>query len=208
MAQTVLVETGQKAEVSIQMIDDSDKEKMGKLSVASEPAVEEALVFIDGLNKGPAPWSGVVKSGHHKIEVRAPNYACDPDTMFVKGNQQNVVTIKLYPIAKLNASGLLAMFEAEAAGLAAILATDTLRAPAPVALGTSGDRSWLVLEYIAFGRAGRSTGAVLGERLAQMHRCTAPAHGWDRDNTIGATPQPNPRSGDWVEFLRRHRLGY
>ncbi len=110
--------------------------------------------------------------------------------------------------AKLNASGRLAMFEAEAAGLAAILATDTLRAPAPVALGTSGDRSWLVLEYIAFGRAGRSTGALLGERLAQMHRCTAPAHGWDRDNTIGATPQPNPRSGDWVEFLRRHRLGY
>ncbi len=102
--QTILVETGQKAEVTIQMIDESDKEKVGKLSVASEPAVAEALVFIDGVNKGPSPWSGVVKSGHHKIEVRAPNYACDPDTMFVKGNQQNVSTIKLYPIAKLNAS--------------------------------------------------------------------------------------------------------
>jgi hypothetical protein len=103
-AQTVLIESGQKAEVSIQMVNEAAKEKMGKLSVASEPAVDEGLVFIDGVNKGPAPWSGVVTSGHHKIEVRAPNHACDPDTLFVKGNQQNVVTIKLYPIAKLNAS--------------------------------------------------------------------------------------------------------
>lgn len=102
--QTILVETGQKAEVTLQMVDDSEKEKIGELAVASEPAVEEGLVFIDGLNKGPAPWNGMIESGHHKIEVRAPNYACDPDTIFVKGNQQNVVTIKLYPIAKLNAS--------------------------------------------------------------------------------------------------------
>jgi len=102
--QTVLVETGQKTEVTLQMIDDREKEKTGQLSVASEPAVEEALVFIDGDNKGPSPWSGIIPSGHHKIEVRAPNYACDPDTIFVKGNKQTAVTIKLYPIAKLNAS--------------------------------------------------------------------------------------------------------
>ncbi len=104
MPQTVLIETGQKAEVSLQMIDDTEKDKTGKLSVASEPAVDEALVFIDDVNKGPSPWSGVVPSGHHKIEVRAPNYACDPETIFVKGNQQNAVTIKLYAIAKLSAS--------------------------------------------------------------------------------------------------------
>jgi hypothetical protein len=104
MPQTVLIESGQKAEVSLQMVDDSAKEKTGKLSVASEPATDESLVFIDGLNKGPSPWSGIIPSGHHKIEVRAPDYACDPETIFVKGNQQNAVTIKLYPIASLNAS--------------------------------------------------------------------------------------------------------
>jgi len=102
--QTVLVETGQKAEVTLQMIDESAKDKIGQISVASEPAVGEALVFIDDVNKGPSPFSGQVKSGHHKIEVRAPNYACDPETIFIEGNKQNAVTIKLYPIAKLNAS--------------------------------------------------------------------------------------------------------
>lgn len=104
MPQTVLVESGQKAEVTLQMIDDTEKDKTGQLSVASEPAVGEALVFIDDVNKGPSPWSGVVPSGHHKIEVKAPNYACGPETIFVKGNQQNAVTIKLYAIAKLDAS--------------------------------------------------------------------------------------------------------
>ena len=104
MPQTVLIESGQKAEITLQMIDDTEKDKTGKLSVASEPATDEALVFIDDVNKGPSPWSGVVSSGHHKVEVKAPNYACGPETIFVKGNQQNAVTIKLYPIAKLDAS--------------------------------------------------------------------------------------------------------
>ena len=34
------------------------------------------------------------------------------------------------------------------------------------------------------------------------------AVGWRRANTIGATPQINCRSGDWVGFWREHRLGY
>lgn len=104
MPQTVLIESGQKAEVTLQMIDDTEKDKTGKLSVASEPAAEGALVFIDDVNKGPSPWSGIVSSGHHKIEVKAPDYACGPETIFVKGNQQNAVTIKLYAVAKLDAS--------------------------------------------------------------------------------------------------------
>ena len=32
--------------------------------------------------------------------------------------------------------------------------------------------------------------------------------GWDRDNTIGSTLQPNARCDSWVEFLRDARLGY
>jgi hypothetical protein len=102
--QTILIETGQKVEAAIQMVDDSAKEKVGKISVASEPSVEDSLVYIDGANKGPSPWNGVIPAGHHKFEVRAPNYACDPETVFVEGNKQNAVTVKMYPIAKLTAA--------------------------------------------------------------------------------------------------------
>ena len=41
-----------------------------------------------------------------------------------------------------------------------------------------------------------------------MHRSSARAFGWERDNTIGATAQPDTWTGDWVEFLRKHRLGF
>ena len=41
-----------------------------------------------------------------------------------------------------------------------------------------------------------------------MHRVCARAFGWDRDNTIGSTPQVNTADADWVSFLREQRLRY
>jgi fructosamine-3-kinase len=47
----------------------------------------------------------------------------------------------------------------------------------------------------------------LGKQLAWQHRCTHAEFGWERDNTIGSTPQTNTRCKDWVEFFRERRLG-
>lgn len=109
---------------------------------------------------------------------------------------------------KLNSADRLAMFTAEAAGLEAIRASETLRAPRPIAWGVVGQRSWLALEFIPIAASGRRGGALLGEQLAAMHRSSASAFGWERDNTIGATPQPNPWTADWAEFFRDQRIGY
>ncbi len=109
---------------------------------------------------------------------------------------------------KLNQADRLDMFAAEAAGLEAILETGTLRAPRPLARGVAGDQAWLALEYLPFGHGGRGAMARLGEGLAAMHRATAARFGWHRDNTIGATPQPNPWTDDWPDFWREHRLGH
>jgi fructosamine-3-kinase len=100
------------------------------------------------------------------------------------------------------------MFSAEAAGLEAIRGTSTLRAPRPIAWGTAGERSWLALEFISFAPAGPRGGALLGEQLAAMHRCSARAFGWERDNTIGATLQPNTWMADWAAFFRDQRIGH
>jgi fructosamine-3-kinase len=48
----------------------------------------------------------------------------------------------------------------------------------------------------------------LGEALAWLHRARGPHCGLERDNFIGATPQPNGTAPDWVTFLRERRLGY
>jgi fructosamine-3-kinase len=50
--------------------------------------------------------------------------------------------------------------------------------------------------------------AALGQQLAHLHRASAARFGWHRDNTIGATPQPNPWTESWIEFWRTQRLAF
>ena len=107
---------------------------------------------------------------------------------------------------KTNAARLVAMFEAEAAGLAELEAARALRVPHPVATGVAGGEAFLVLEYLELGGSGDT--AELGRRLALQHRKTADRFGWERDNTIGSTPQPNAWNADWLDFLRNRRLGF
>ena len=107
---------------------------------------------------------------------------------------------------KLNQAERLPMFEAEALGLRALAATHTLRVPLPVCTGRESDSAWLVMEYLELG--GRGSLTALGEGLAALHRTPQARFGWSRDNTIGATPQPNAESDDWVAFWRERRLGF
>jgi fructosamine-3-kinase len=106
---------------------------------------------------------------------------------------------------KFNAAARLDMFEAEAAALHAIRATQTVRAPCPVAVGIRAGQAFLVLDYLDLRRHGNA--AQLGQQLAALHRTTQAGFGWSRDNTLGSTPQANPATASWVEFLREHRLG-
>ena len=107
---------------------------------------------------------------------------------------------------KLNHAHRLDMFEAEAAGLEEILASQTLRAPRPLCTGQAAGEAFLVLEHLALG--GHSGEAALGHGLAALHRATQDKFGWKRDNTIGSTPQINTQEADWVTFYREHRLRY
>lgn len=107
---------------------------------------------------------------------------------------------------KLNTAARLTMFEAEAEGLTALAAPGAIRVPAPICTGVVGEQSYLVMERLDLG--GRLDGALAGRQLAQLHRATATACGWHRDNTIGSTPQPNAPCGDWVDFWRERRLGH
>jgi protein-ribulosamine 3-kinase len=92
---------------------------------------------------------------------------------------------------KLNRAGRGAMFEAEAEGLRAIAQTGTVRAPLPLCTGEDERHCWLVLEYLALARGDAGAMPALGRGLAALHRSSAEGFGWQRDNTIGATPQPN-----------------
>lgn len=109
---------------------------------------------------------------------------------------------------KLNRRPALAMFEAEAAGLEALLSGSSLRVPRPICSGDDGESAFLALEYIDMRRSTDTSLATLGRGLAVLHQASADCFGWCRDNAIGATPQVNTWTPGWVDFLRRHRLGY
>ncbi|MCP5278474.1 MAG: fructosamine kinase family protein [Thiobacillus sp.] len=105
---------------------------------------------------------------------------------------------------KLNSADKADMFAAEAEGLAELERSGAIRVPRAIAHGIAEAEAWLVLEYLDLG--GRGSGADLGQRLAALHRVTGKTHGWHRDNTIGATRQPNDPNSDWIAFYRGRRL--
>jgi len=109
---------------------------------------------------------------------------------------------------KFNDSSRLDMFEAEAAGLDEMAATNTIRIPRPLCSGQDGTRSYLVMEYIRMGRSQRGSDEQAGRELAAMHGATADQFGWYRDNTIGSTPQENDHRDNWIDFWHEKRLGY
>ena len=76
----------------------------------------------------------------------------------------------------------------------------------------SGRGSFIVMEWLDLG--GRTDQAALGRAMGALHAAPCPDEWRDKpfgfacDNTIGATPQPNARSRDWVEFFRERRLAH
>ena len=100
------------------------------------------------------------------------------------------------------------MFSAEADGLRELEKANAIRVPKVLGCVTSGAESMLALEWIDFEIADTRVGRNLGKQLAKQHRVSMDRFGWHRDNTIGATPQKNDWSDDWVRFFSEHRLGY
>jgi len=115
---------------------------------------------------------------------------------------------------KLNSANHAGMFEAEADGLRELSRPEGLRVPWPVCCGMRDEYAWLVLEYLDLKDPGQMRSSangdwrLAGRGLAMLHRHRQERYGWHRDNTIGSTPQTNSYTDDWVEFLRKQRIGY
>ncbi|MDH5601744.1 MAG: fructosamine kinase family protein [Gammaproteobacteria bacterium] len=109
---------------------------------------------------------------------------------------------------KLNKKNLLGMFEAEAAGLGEIDKSQSIYVPHVICHGVVENQSFLILENLQLGSGNAGSAARLGQQLAQMHKTTANQFGWVRENTIGSTRQVNSYENNWIDFWRKHRLGF
>ncbi|MCC5788184.1 MAG: fructosamine kinase family protein [Opitutales bacterium] len=108
---------------------------------------------------------------------------------------------------KQNDASCLPQFVAEAKNLAELAATKTIVVPTPVFETELEGRAFFVLSYLKFGPTPADGGVRMGEKLADLHACGADRFGWDEDNFIGSTPQPNGWCESWPEFFARYRLG-
>ena len=90
-------------------------------------------------------------------------------------------------------------FAAEADGLDALRRVG-VTAPEPLRHG----EGYLLLEFLELN--GKRDFAALGHMLASAHRKGGPRFGWQRDNYIGSTPQPNGWCDDWAEFWLERRM--
>ena len=124
----------------------------------------------------------------------------DISQAFELGDGARRYFVKVQPAARLG------MFEAEAAGLAALDAANALRVPCVVCHGVVAGQAYLVLEQLSLQSNGDA--AQLGRLLARQHRVGAPQFGGPGDNWIGATPQPNAWRDGWIDFWRDRRLGF
>ncbi len=110
---------------------------------------------------------------------------------------------------KLNNKAFFSHFQAEAYSLNKLKSLTNLACPEITAIGTSLDKSFLVLNYINFSKSKPVLWYQLGQQLAQMHFETAHGQfGWQHDNYIGKTVQPNHWSSNWTTFFAEQRIAW
>ncbi len=109
---------------------------------------------------------------------------------------------------KLNSADGFDMFDAEVDGLRALRQSRGMTVPEVLAHGVAADAAFLALEWLDLSRGTAAAETALGAALALQHRVVSERFGWQRDNYIGLTRQPNDWSGDWITFLGDQRLGH
>lgn len=124
---------------------------------------------------------------------------------------------------KANAKSNAAFFTAEAAGLQAIAATNTIGTPKILCTGTDDGEdvgySFLLLGFIKSAGKRKDYWETFAQELAAMHKAdtkklmmaetvesTGQGFGFPQDNFIGAGAQKNTPASKWIDFYRDCRL--
>lgn len=160
------------------------------MNPALATAIAASIVAATGRAFAPLRWEPVSGGCIHRAWKFVGRGARDEQAFFLKTNEPASAP----------------MFAAERAGLQALGDAGHVRVPQPIAQGDDGEQAWLVLEWLELHPLEARGGAALGAALAAQHRVRQPRFGWGEDNFIGASPQRNGWSDDWLGFWRERRL--
>ena len=124
-------------------------------------------------------------------------------------NNSQIVTLKdgheFFVKSYLNEAQFPGMFEAEYKSLQLLAATHTIKVPEPIACHSN----FIILEVFYASDRQHDWHEKIGQQLAQLHLATrSEQFGFEVDNYLGLTPQPNCWTDDWLSFWRDQRLGW
>jgi len=124
-------------------------------------------------------------------------------------NNSRVISLKdgreFFVKSHPNVSQYPGMFESEYKGLLLLTETQTVRVPRPVVCNSR----FIVLEAFQESERKQDWHEKIGRQLAQLHLATRTSRfGFERDNYLGITQQPNTWTDDWLGFWRDQRLGW
>ena len=111
---------------------------------------------------------------------------------------------------KLNDRDFLANFEVEAESLHLLRETSTLFVPEVVLVGKTKTHSFIILNYLPTKPLEDADNSFkFGEQLARLHLWGEQKEfGFDTDNYIGSTLQPNQWHKKWCVFFAEQRIGW
>ncbi len=96
------------------------------------------------------------------------------------------------------------MFSREMDALRMLAVPEGPRVPIPYLHG----HEFLLLEDLNPAKPSGDFWESFGQQLAALHLHVGLNFGFEENNFIGSTPQPNPWTADGYEFFAEHRLGY
>jgi fructosamine-3-kinase len=114
-------------------------------------------------------------------------------------------------VAKTNDAGRLGLFREEAAGLEALARTKTVLVPEPLVVTAGSSVAVLLMTAMNTDRVGQEAWTRFGRELAALHGSEphdGSGYGFETDNHLGTTLQPNRWHDDWVRFNAERRLGH
>ena len=110
---------------------------------------------------------------------------------------------------KINQREQAEQFDTEALSLSALRQAHSIRVPEVICTGQTLDKSFLVLEYLPFAGETLTGWRNLAQQLALLHKQHDQAmYGFDWDNYLSSTLQPNQWGSNWSVFFSEQRIGW
>jgi protein-ribulosamine 3-kinase len=107
---------------------------------------------------------------------------------------------------KWNKTGEFDNFSVEAKNLKLLSTTRTVNVPDFICVEKTANYCYIILKFIEPAKKQTDFWENFGKNLALLHRNTSPKYGLEYNNFIGALPQSNKFTSDWISFFINERL--